>query len=214
MADQDERCGPARHSAGPRCGPWSPAGRWHRASGRPRAARLVDDRAGHAMRAEDRRPRRPGLRRALRRNGRPWPSGAPRHGGCARSHGAHRSGRRSAASARSTMSIARTTPAQKPRGWARTIFRSLGFLFTTSPSRYAELILILEQPRIPHATLMSSDAPESSASSERGKRHGGSSVTRAEPECCLIVEPIARRRYFSGNSSRRDANHDLRPILD
>ena len=52
------------------------------------------------------------------------------------------------------------------------IFIRLLFSSPRRPSRYAELILILEQPRIPHATLMSSDAPESSASSERGKRQG------------------------------------------
>ena len=43
-------------------------------------------------------------------------------GGCGRSRGAHRPARRSGAGASSTMSIARSTPAQKPRGPARRIW--------------------------------------------------------------------------------------------
>ena len=45
-----------------------------------------------------------------------------RHDGCGRSRGARRPAHCAVASARSTMSIARTTPAQKPRGCARITF--------------------------------------------------------------------------------------------
>jgi len=72
---------------------------------------------GDAVGGEDHRL--PGLRefrRAPRRRTAPLPSRHRRHGGCGRSRGAHRRGRRTFQGKLGPMWIARSTPAQKPRG--------------------------------------------------------------------------------------------------
>ena len=109
----------ADDGARPRYAPWRPAGRWRRdrtacALGRfaaPTSAR-------HGRRTPPAR-RCPGSRPAPRRRSRPWPSGSRPRSGCGRSRGAHRPARRICSSASSTIWMARSTPAQKPRGAAR-----------------------------------------------------------------------------------------------
>ena len=71
-------------------------------------------------------PRRPPARRraprpAPRRTRRPAPAARPPRGGCGRSRGGHRPAAPFRRSASLTMSIARSTPAQNPRGPARRI---------------------------------------------------------------------------------------------
>src|SRR3954454_8063012 len=61
---------------------------------------------------------------------------------------------------------------------------------------------------------MSSRAPKSRAGFEHGKQHdrrpvrqlGWRAVTRDGPECCRVVAPDARRRYFTRIRSRRDVH--------
>ena len=89
MADQDQRRGRAPRSACPGDGPSTPADRWRPAPA-GRAPRLVDDRLGHAMGAEDRDGAVRDLVQLLDEAQRPCARGARRHGGCARSRAAHR----------------------------------------------------------------------------------------------------------------------------
>ena len=118
MADQRSRCGRRRNARS--------ASRWtletsgqvastiqHLAAARPRPAPPWA-RRGRRTPPGGRRAPRP----APRRRPRPWPRGSRPRGGCGRSRGAHRPARRSAPMARSTIWMARSTPAQKPRGLA------------------------------------------------------------------------------------------------
>ena len=82
----------------------------------------------HAVGGKDHgRARRQGSRRAPGRRPRPSSSGPPRRTCCGRSRGGHRPAHHRSASALSTASIARTTPAQKPRGAQSRIWRG-GFV--------------------------------------------------------------------------------------
>ncbi len=116
MADQHDLRARAGDESRPRDAPWSPADRWRRArtdcGAPPPRARCA---ARHGpRRSPGRRYRAP--RRVPRRKWRPWRAGSRPRSGCARSRGAHRPAARKSLSARSTDSMARTTPAQKPRG--------------------------------------------------------------------------------------------------
>ena len=110
--------GPRRSAARPRRAPWRPAGRWRRrrsscgalasagtALGTPCAENTTGRSVGQLVQFLDEH-------RAQRL------AGARPRGGCGRSRGAHRPARRTSRCARSTIWMARSTPAQKPRGVA------------------------------------------------------------------------------------------------
>ena len=82
------------------------------------ARRPAGERPGRRRARPARRPRPAAPRRSPRRTRRPWTRGRGRRAGCGRSDGGRRRALRGAPSARSTISIARSTPAQNDRGAA------------------------------------------------------------------------------------------------
>ena len=127
MADQQRSCRPALVVAlGLACAPWTPAGRSRRGrTGCAPSASPARIWARHARRTPP-GASVSGISRAPRRTPRPWPSAPRRHSGCGRSRGAHRPAAPYFFKARSTIWIARSTPAQKPRGWQSRIVRAAG----------------------------------------------------------------------------------------
>ena len=88
----------------------------------PRCSRLRLHGARNAVRGEDHRRALGHLDPAPRRTPRRARAADRRRGGCARLRAARRSAAPNSSIARSTMSMARSTPAQKPRGLASSIF--------------------------------------------------------------------------------------------
>ena len=102
--------GPRRGGARPPDGPWRPAGRWRSTYEHVAPLRLGRDRLRHAVRREDDRCVGRHLVQLLDEDGALLSQGPRRHSGCGRSRAGRRPGRRTFASARSTIWIARSTP--------------------------------------------------------------------------------------------------------